>query len=359
MPNSGAVALDQDIVLFGAGNLGRTIARALRSAGRCPLAFCDNNRALWGTSIEGVAAMSPAQAAAQFPGALFVVAIWHPSKDEGLRHHVLALRGLGCKLVTTFIPLIREFPNALLPRMFWDVPEKLENAKEAIGRARALLDEAGRETFDHQLLLRKEGDPFRQGEPEGSPQYFPPDFFRLSEEECFVDCGAYDGDTLAVFSAESGGRFRRYIALEPEPENLAKLKAAVAGDAGLRERVAVYAYAVGSRREELRFSSAGDGSGVSADGEMVVQAVTLDELLKDEAPTFIKMDIEGFELDALAGARECIRRSRPKLAICVYHRPDHLWQVPLAMHALLPDSRMTMRSYFQDGFDTVCYCVPK
>jgi len=161
-----------------------------------------------------------------------------------------------------------------------------------------------------------------------------------------------------VFGKLVDGNFRRYIALEPEPINLAKLEARVAGDPKLRDRVAVYPYAVGSRREELRFSSAGDGSGVSADGELVVQAVTLDELMADETPTFIKMDIEGFELDALAGARECIRRCRPKLAICVYHRPDHLWQIPLALHELLPDSRMTMRSYMQDGFDTVCYCIP-
>jgi hypothetical protein len=67
------------------------------------------------------------------------------------------------------------------------------------------------------------------------------------------------------------------------------------------------------------------------------------------------MDIEGCELDALAGARECIRRCRPKLALCVYHRPDHLWRIPLAMHELLPDSRLTMRSYLEDGLETVCY----
>ena len=84
----------------------------------------------------------------------------------------------------------------------------------------------------------------------------------------------------------------------------------------------------------------------------------LDELLAEETPTYIKMDIEGFELDALAGAGECIRRCRPKLALCVYHRPDHLWRIPLAMHELLPCSRMTMRSYQLDGWDTVCYCVP-
>lgn len=173
-----------------------------------------------------------------------------------------------------------------------------------------------------------------------------------------MDCGAYDGDTLAVFADQSGEHFRRYIALEPEPANLAKLESMVASSGVLRDRVTVHPFAVGARREKLRFSSAGDGSGVSADGGLTVQAVALDELLADETPTFIKMDIEGFELEALAGAANCIRRSHPKLAICVYHRPDHLWQIPLAIHKLLPDSRMTMRSYQQDGRETVAYCLP-
>jgi FkbM family methyltransferase len=359
MSISEVAVLNQSLVIFGAGNLGRQIARTLQSAGNSPLAFCDNNSASWGSSIEGVIVMSPAQAVASFPDAAFVVAIWHPSKHEGLRHHVLSLKALGCKQVTTFVPVMWQFPEIFLPNFFWDLPERLLSNKDAICAARALFDENGRQVFDRQLRFRTEGDPFSLCDPEPTPQYFPPDFFRLSREECFVDCGAYDGDTLAVFVDQTGGHFQRYIALEPEPTNLVKFEATLAGDAGLRERVTAHPYAVGARREELRFLSAGDGSGVSADGELTVQSVALDELLADETPTFIKMDIEGFELEALAGAQDSIRRCRPKLAICVYHRPDHLWRIPLAIHELLPDSRMTMRSYLQDGWDTVCYCLPK
>jgi len=359
MPIPEVELLDQKLVIFGAGSLGRTVFAALRSAGTCPLAFCDNNSSLWGTAIEGVAVMSPAQAALQFPDAVFVVAIWHPSTSEGLRHHVLFLRSLGCKQVITFVPVMWRFPETFLPNMFWELPANILAERPAIDAARDLLDDHGKQEFDRQFRFRTEGDPFSLQDPEPTPQYFPPDFFRLSHQECFVDCGAFDGDTLAVFAEQTGGHFRRYIALEPEPANLAKLESTVAGNVVLRDRVTVHPYAVGGRREELRFSSAGDGSGVSADGELIVQAVALDELLADDTPTFIKMDIEGFELEALAGASGCIRRCRPKLAICVYHRPDHLWRIPLAIHELLPDSRMTMRSYQQDGRETVCYCLPK
>jgi hypothetical protein len=105
-------------------------------------------------------------------------------------------------------------------------------------------------------------------------------------------------------------------------------------------------------------SSSGASSTVSVTGDKEVQCVTLDELLAEERPTFIKMDIEGGEIEAIHGAARTIRRSRPKLAVCVYHSPDHLWQIPLLLKQMLPDFRLTLRSHMLDGFDTVCYCLP-
>ena len=90
-----------------------------------------------------------------------------------------------------------------------------------------------------------------------------------------------------------------------------------------------------------------------------MEIVTLDEALEGVAPTYLKFDIEGSELDALEGGQETIRRHRPKLAVCVYHAPDHLWRIPLRLHELMPDSCLTLRTYNADGFDCVCYCIPK
>jgi FkbM family methyltransferase len=345
-------------VIFGAGNLGRKVARALQGSGGHVVAFCDNNRALWGSAISAAPVMSPAQAVASFPDALFLVAIWHPAMQGGLRHHVEFLRVLGCRRVTTFIPVMWNFPQTFLPNMFWDLPGKLEAASDAVHEARNLLDDAGKAEFERQWKFRIEADPFCLADLEPSPQYFPPDFFQLSSDECFIDCGAFDGDTLAQFLKQTNHRFNRYIAFEPEPTNFSRLETAVASAEELAFRISIYPYAVGARSETLSFSSAGISSIVSAEGDLKVECIALDEVLRDDRPTFIKMDIEGFELEALAGARTCIQRHRPKLAICVYHSPDHLWRVPLALHELLPGSRMTMRSYQVDGFDTVCYCLP-
>jgi len=208
--------------------------------------------------------------------------------------------------------------------------------------------------FERQMQLRM-GD-FSNQVVDPGVTYFPEDFFQLSQNEVFVDCGAYDGDTIAAFRRVTGDRFDRIIAFEPDPKNFAALKSAASGD----QRIVLQPYATSARRETLRFV-AGDGVGsrVSSTGTCEIESITLDEALDGLAPTYIKFDIEGSEPDALEGGRKTIARHRPKMAVCLYHAPDHLWSIPLRLNELLPDSRFTLRTYYADGFDCVCYCVPR
>jgi FkbM family methyltransferase len=341
------------LVIFGAGGLGRRIARGLRGVGVVAQAFCDNNRALWGTEIEGIQTVSPAAALERFPDAIFIVAIWHPSPTEGIRRRVVDLQSLGCRNVVSFIPLLWMYPEIFLPNLFWETPAYFNNQMTLINTARELLDDSGKEEFDRQLAFRLSGDLQCLGEPAPGLQYFPDGLIALSNTETFVDCGAFNGDTIRDFIIASGGCFRRVIALEPDLRNCQELMTSVADT-----RIRIEPYAVGAKREVLRMSSSGASSAVCDEGDTEVLCVPLDELLGDEIPTYIKMDIEGSELKALRGAAETIRRCSPKLAVCVYHHPDHLWQVPLLLKELLPDSTLTLRSHMLDGFDTVCYCIP-
>jgi hypothetical protein len=73
----------------------------------------------------------------------------------------------------------------------------------------------------------------------------------------------------------------------------------------------------------------------------------------------MKFDIEESEPATLEGGRETIMHHRPKMAVCVYHAPDHLWNIPLQLNELLPECRLTVRTYCSDGFDCVCYCIPR
>jgi hypothetical protein len=89
-----------------------------------------------------------------------------------------------------------------------------------------------------------------------------------------------------------------------------------------------------------------------------VNCVALDEILGDASPTMIKMDIEGSELDALGGASRIITSHKPVLAICLYHRPEHLWEIPVWLKRAEPEAGLYVRSYAVDGWESVCYAVP-
>lgn len=340
------------VVVLGAGNLGRRVARAVR-----PELFCDNNRSLWGTMVEGIPVESPAAAVHRYPDATFIVAIWHPSRTESMVDRIAQLKSLGARNVLPFTALLTEYRDLLLPHLFWERPEYYAGYREEIAKARELLDGEGREEFDRQMKLRI-GDHGDQVIDPGV-QYFPEDLFQLSDSEVFIDCGAFDGDTIADFRRASKDRFEQIIAFEPNPVNFASLQSSVNGC----QRISLQPYATSARRETLHLSMSGPsshvGPHVSDTGTCTIAAIALDEALAYTFPTYIKFDIEGSEPDALEGGRKIIVQCRPKLAVCVYHAPDHLWSIPIKLHELLPDAHLTLRPYNFDGFDCVCYCLPR
>lgn len=85
--------------------------------------------------------------------------------------------------------------------------------------------------------------------------------------------------------------------------------------------------------------------------------VAVDDIIEDHEATFIKMDIEGAELNALIGAEKTIRKSRPKLAISVYHKRRDIWEIPMLLLKYNPDYRFYLRCYSFTGNDTVLYAI--
>ena len=116
----------------------------------------------------------------------------------------------------------------------------------------------------------------------------------------------------------------------------------------------VYVY---DNNSKLYFSSNSSSTKISNDGDIEVDVIKLDDFFKaHEAPTFIKMDIEGAELAALKGCAETISRYKPKLAICVYHKPEDIFEIPEYILSLNPDYKMYLRHYTNLVNETVLYC---
>ena len=360
-----AVAGRRQIVIFGAGNLGRSVLRGLSGTDLEPVAFADNNPRTWFTTIDGLLVLSPQDAANRYSqNAAFVVAVWHPSRAQLMSALLDQLRNLGCHAVP-FPLLFWRHSSTFLPYFLWDLPENLLEQRHDVAAAFELLyDDLSRQSFVEQIQLRLRADFACIGAPFPGDQYFP-GLFSLTADECFVDCGSYTGDTIQSLISQPGisqpgSGFRKVIAFEADPENFDRLTKWIATlEAPVASRISALNAAVGAQRGNLRFRANGDdGARLAADGNVVVECVPIDDLLFESAPTFIKMDIEGAELDALEGASRSIRTHRPILSICAYHKQDDLWRIPLFIQSLVEDYRLFLRPHYSDGFDLVCYAIP-
>lgn len=180
-------------------------------------------------------------------------------------------------------------------------------------------------------------------------------FFQFSDREVYVDGGAFDGDTLEGFLRACNGQFQRIHSFEPSSANNHLIRARLAGLQNsylksLAANITLHQRGLWDCTTELRFNP---GLGV-ADFEtggpqqpasahlleagmvnhiyeqahedqvsVTVPVTTIDEATECTA-TFIKLEIEGSELQALHGARQTIADNRPKMAISMYHKPEDL-----------------------------------
>ncbi|HEX2980101.1 MAG TPA: FkbM family methyltransferase [Anaerolineaceae bacterium] len=346
------------VVIFGAGNLGRKVLKCLREDGIEPRAFTDNNPRLWGTNIDGVPILSPEQASQEFGTlAVFIVAIFSPGNP--IRQIIRQLTELECVSIIPYAVAAWKYAD-LRPHFSIDLPEVTYRQQAAIRQAASLFaDEESQKEYLAQLRFRIFGSFDGLSDLRKEPQYFPHDLFRLTEKEVFIDCGAFIGDTLEGFLQECEGKFSRFIAIEPDPMNYSKLQDMIQKmPAGVQEKIRPVQIASGSTRGTVRFDASGTGSSaVNENGTIPVDVAPLDEIATETPPTYIKMDIEGAEMDTLLGAQDLIRNHQPKLAICVYHRPDDLWKIPLWIHQVCPGYRLFLRSY-NELLDVVCYAIP-
>jgi FkbM family methyltransferase len=349
------------IVLLGAGNMGRQVLACLRQDGIEPLAFSDNNSGQWGKTIDGLDILPPKEAALRYgSNAAFVVTIYnnrHSFPDT--RNQLTAL---GCKKVISVISLRWKYHERFLPYYRDDLPYKVLLQGQPIREAFEIwTDEASRREFVAQVAWRLDGNFDPLGTPDFEGGYFPRDVARFTQDEFFVDIGAYDGDTIQRFLDVLGHDFRRILALEPDHQNFDLLTRYVAKlPERLASKITPLPLAASNRNCRLRFmEGAGTSAALSEGGSVEVEAIRLDDLLSEDHPTYIKMDIEGAELDAIEGCRRIIAEDRPMLAICAYHVQDHLWKIPNLVNRIGSRNDFFLRPHMHECWETVVYVIPQ
>jgi FkbM family methyltransferase len=172
-----------------------------------------------------------------------------------------------------------------------------------------------------------------------------------------VDVGAFDGDTLREFLKRISGKFLKYIALEPDKINFDKFLKAIPKK--YKHKIIPLCAGAGDKNQTVNFHATGGlDSLVGEEGDEKIKVFKLDDICSGETVTMIKMDVEGYEPKVIAGMKDIVKKSKPKLAICLYHRPDHLWEIPLMISKINAQykNNFYIRHHQEGLFETVLYC---
>jgi FkbM family methyltransferase len=348
------------IIIYGAGHGGvGTLIKLndgeLKGKVKC---FCDADKNKQGKAILGIPVVSPEELRMFDKNSLVIITpekagirVTKILKDYGF-HHIIYTSGHHVAFVWE--------------SEIWDMtPAKVKNALVAENREKIeyvlgkLWDQKSKEILEARLdayLTGNYGDLEKYFEKE---QYFPKDIIHLHDSEVFVDCGALGGETSGEFVQKTAGKYGHLYMFEPDPLNYELTKAYI-----LLESIKdADVFSIGVSRDEgtISFVSELQGSShIAGNGEAttMIQVNSLDNVLYERPynPTYIKMDIEGAEMDAMAGAQMIISRDRPKLAISAYHKPEDMWDIPYWIMQLNLGYKVYLRQH-APFTETVCYGV--
>lgn len=334
------------IAIYGAGFVGTWAHRYLTSLGAKISAFIDRDPEKQGRQINGVTIFSPQAAQVDDVAALLIAS----------RHAV------------TEVASVMAAPTRVT--MSFDGYFVVKNY-ERLARVRDhyLGDEKSIETFNALLLAMLTGSTQHCRAVMVKDMYFCPPEFSGNFDEIFVDAGAFVGDTVERFIWENLGTFRHIYAFEPGKRQFAamqqRLERLSAEWAFSPEAVSLVNVGLSSRQERMACTFEYDFplrhglATLSADTETCSHSFSdvfsLDSYLNGNPVTLIKADVEGMEMELLLGARETIQRYRPKLAICVYHYPSHLYEVAEYIRSLVPEYRFNLRQHAPIFGDFVLY----
>lgn len=338
------------IALYGASAAAGEIVALLGAHGRTAECLFDSNPARAGSVVAGLSvrpgADAPAFAAAG--GAIVVAAAWQVE--------------IATQLVGAGVARAHVFPfvSAMFASGF-GADGVLPQLRAVARLCERVADAESRAYLEALMRFRWTMDPMnlaRNPKLKGFYDYDAPGT-APAPGATVIDCGAYTGDTAEVFLKRMNG-LGRILAVEPMPQNAARLRAWIAANAAGSQVTAIEA-AVGASPGRMRIDGgAGDpdprahasGAGVE------VEVDTIDRIAGASQIGYLKIDIEGGELAALDGAAATIRRCRPALAIAGYHKPDHVWRIPEKLDDIAPGYRIYAGHHPSAPFEVEFFCAP-
>lgn len=215
-------------------------------------------------------------------------------------------------------------------------------------------DEISITTFEDRLNFLKTGNVNNLNQNIVKETQYVPVFFlnylrKRNQKLRVLDCGACYGDLLISLMSKNLN-ILEYIAFEPDIENCLVLKKNISK---FEINGSISNIGISDSYAQLKFNSNGDmSSAVSESGNEIIRVNSIDNTIFGNID-FIKMDIEGFEMPALKGALNTIKKYKPALAISIYHKPLDFIEIPLFLSNYYDN--IYIRQHANYGFDLVLY----
>nr|WP_241750444.1 FkbM family methyltransferase [Vibrio vulnificus] len=169
--------------------------------------------------------------------------------------------------------------------------------------------------------------------------------------EVFLDAGGFDGDTAQEF-ADRYPDYKEVILVEPSEANISKARVRLSS----YNRISYLQNAVSDENKQLNFTpDAGSASAIADSGEFMVDAIKIDTIKNSTLISTIKMDLEGWEMQALKGASQTISNKKPKLAIAVYHSSHDYIDIYKYIIGLNPNYKIYLRHYTEGWSETIMF----
>lgn len=165
----------------------------------------------------------------------------------------------------------------------------------------------------------------------------------VTPEDVVVDCGAAEG----LFALIVKNKCKKIYLIEPLKKFVESLHQTFKNS----KNVEILPFAV-SDREFTSYITSNDISSALTDkeGGEKITVTTLDRLFleKNERITYLKMDLEGHDFNALVGAEQLIRKYKPKIAITTYHHKDHATQMEQFLKSIVPEYTILCKGIYQE-----------
>lgn len=246
------------------------------------------------------------------------------------------------------------FPDDFYDRCFEESTlHLLENKERYIDMYNSFEDDASRKTFLNNMFFRLTFDIRYTFDEDKDIQYFDDKIVKFNNKDVLVDGGGYNGDTLEEF-LQLKKDFKAYYLFEPDKDLVEQAKK-LTND----YRVHFVDKGLYSCKKTIGFNKTmGENGSIVNTGNDTIEVISIDDYFDDEV-TFIKMDIEGAELEALIGAERTIKKYSPTLAICVYHKPTDYLDIFEYIKSLNKDYKFYLRHHRNYYAEAVLYALKK